>query len=78
MLQPQGIGGGQRLDDGCPEFSSVVGSWHEVDHYFFGSHFQHSGGLSQLAEVIVVVPVIVVSFLEGLRCLVEEIADRDP
>ena len=78
MLQAQGIRAVQRLDDRFPQLASVVGSWHQVDHYFLSSHFQHSGGLSLLAEVIVVVPVIVVSFLEGLQCLVEEIADRDP
>ena len=78
MLQSQGIGPVQRLDDRFPQLSSVVGSWHQVDHYFLSSHLHHTWGLSQLAEVIVIVPVIVVSFLEGLQCLVEKVADRDP
>ena len=34
MLQPQGLGGVQRLDDGFPELSSVMGSGHEVDHNY--------------------------------------------
>jgi hypothetical protein len=34
------------------------------------------GGLSQLAEVIVVVPVIVVGFLEGWQRLVEAVGVR--
>ena len=77
MPQSQGIHPLQRLDDRFPQLSSVVGSWHQADHYFLRSHFHDSGGLSQLAEVIVVVPVIVVGFLEGLQCLVEEVADGD-
>jgi len=45
--------GPQRLGDRFPQFSCVVGSWHQVDHYFSARTSITLGDFRQLAEVLV-------------------------
>ena len=77
MLQSFGVDPLQGLVHDFSEPASVVGPGQEVNHDLFGADFQDAGGLGQVAKVIVIVPEIVVGFLERLQCLVEEVAGGD-
>ena len=67
----------QGLADDLPELATVVGSWQQMDHDLFYADFQHPWGLGQVAKVIMIVPVIVVSLLERLQRLVEQVPGGD-
>ena len=68
----------QGLIHDLPQFPSVVGSGQEVDEDLFRTDFQYSRGLGEFSEMIMIIPVIVVSLLERLERLVEEIPGGHP
>jgi len=67
----------QDFGNNSSQLRGVIDGGHQMRRDPLGPHLQHATGECQPPEVIVIIPVIVVRFLEGLQRSVEKIAHRD-